>query len=77
MTFWSVLVPTCWLFVAAAENVTESATGTNGTVTKSTHDDRSFFPGFGVTSSMIQRALYVLIGITLVGMFCFLIRAVR
>lgn len=32
---------------------------------------------FSVNSSMIQRALYVLIGITLMGMLYFLIRAVR
>lgn len=32
---------------------------------------------FGVTSSMMQRALYVLIGITMVGVLYFLVRAVR
>lgn len=32
---------------------------------------------FSVDSSMIQRALYVLIGITLTGLLYFLIRAVR
>ncbi|KAM4575498.1 protein FAM174C [Fundulus diaphanus] len=33
--------------------------------------------GLGVDSSMIQRALYVLIGITIIGVLYFLIRAVR
>lgn len=33
--------------------------------------------GFRVDSSMIQRALYVLIGITVIGVLYFLIRAVR
>lgn len=35
------------------------------------------FGDFGVTSSMMQRALYVLIGITMVGVLYFLVRAVR
>lgn len=33
--------------------------------------------GFSVDSSMIQRALYVLIAITLIGMLYFIVRAVR
>lgn len=33
--------------------------------------------GLNVDSSMIQRALYVLIGITMTGVLYFLIRAVR
>lgn len=35
------------------------------------------FGGFSVDSSMIQRALYVLVGITLTGVLYFIIRAVR
>lgn len=35
------------------------------------------FDDFGVENSMIQRALYVLIGITVIGVLYFLIRAVR
>lgn len=33
--------------------------------------------GFDLDSSMIQRALYVLIGITIIGVLYFLVRAVR
>lgn len=33
--------------------------------------------GLNVDSSMIQRALYVLIGITMIGVLYFLVRAVR
>ncbi|XP_056133411.1 protein FAM174C [Lampris incognitus] len=35
------------------------------------------FTGLQVDGSMIQRALYVLIGITMVGLLYFLVRAVR
>lgn len=45
----------------------------NGT----TKNPEGEFGGFGVTSSMMQRALYVLIGITMVGVLYFLVRAVR
>ncbi|XP_060889954.1 protein FAM174C [Labrus mixtus] len=38
---------------------------------------RGLFNGLNVDSSMIQRALYVLIGITMIGVLYFLIRAVR
>ncbi|XP_059197805.1 protein FAM174C [Centropristis striata] len=38
---------------------------------------RGMFNGLNVDSSMIQRALYVLIGITMIGVLYFLIRAVR
>ncbi|XP_066503818.1 protein FAM174C [Hoplias malabaricus] len=34
-------------------------------------------PSLGLDSSVIQRALYVLIGITLIGVLYFLVRAVR
>ncbi|KAL4634816.1 hypothetical protein GN956_G14356 [Arapaima gigas] len=39
--------------------------------------DRSFTQSFKMDTYMIQRALYVLIGITAVGLLYFLVRAVR
>ncbi|XP_047443958.1 protein FAM174C [Mugil cephalus] len=55
---------------------------TNSSGTNSTHDGgdgnyKNLFKNIGVDGSMIQRALYVLIGITMIGVFYFLIRAVR
>ncbi|KAJ8374775.1 hypothetical protein SKAU_G00053550 [Synaphobranchus kaupii] len=44
-------------------------------VTKNVNSN--IFPRLNVDSSMIQRALYVLIGITIIGVFYFLVRAVR
>ncbi|XP_051231645.1 protein FAM174C [Dicentrarchus labrax] len=87
----AVLVPICWLFVSAADKVNNSAnpaagstaapratTVSNSTGGNSTHSGgKSLFNGFNVDSSMIQRALYVLIGITMIGVLYFLIRAVR
>ncbi|XP_029987567.1 protein FAM174C [Sphaeramia orbicularis] len=88
----ALLLSACGSFAAAPENVTQSvvhgpaarnstaqppgtvSTGTraaNGTVKGLDRGD------FGVTSSMMQRALYVLIGITAVGVLYFLVRAVR
>lgn len=48
-------------------------TNSNSTVT---NEEKRGFSGL-VDSAMIQRALYVLIGITLTGVLYFLIRAVR
>lgn len=49
-----------------------------GNPSKATTDGETRkFGSFSVDSSMIQRALYVLIGITLTGLLYFLIRAVR
>ncbi|CAL1593416.1 unnamed protein product [Knipowitschia caucasica] len=84
----TLLLSICWLwFVAAAEEhvskpphtsvkpVNQSSGPTvNSTVPRRRGGDVG---GFSVDSSMIQRALYVLIGITLTGMLYFLIRAVR
>lgn len=58
--------------VKPPENSTSPAGNSTGNVVEPA-------PGsaFSVNSSMIQRALYVLIGITLMGMLYFLIRAVR
>lgn len=85
-----VLVPLCWMFVSVAEDATKPAAGgtaapraaaTNSSGGNSTHGSgRSpggLFNGLNVDSSMIQRALYVLIGITMIGVLYFLIRAVR
>ncbi|XP_023284479.1 uncharacterized membrane protein C19orf24 homolog [Seriola lalandi dorsalis] len=85
-----VLLPIFWVFVSAAEDATKAATGTttaprpaltNSSGVNSTHSggksNDAAFPGLNVDSSMIQRALYVLIGITMIGVFYFLIRAVR
>lgn len=85
----SVLLPACWLFVSPDADVTERAGGTaaprTAAVTNSSSrglnttqsGGKSMFKGLNVDSSMIQRALYVLIGITMIGLLYFLIRAVR
>ncbi|XP_029002464.1 protein FAM174C [Betta splendens] len=74
-----------WLFLAAAD-VTKPASGSQATpgpaVMNSTHGAKPTRPlekpsTGDVDSSMIQRALYVLIGITMIGVLYFLIRAVR
>ncbi|KAG7487862.1 hypothetical protein MATL_G00027930 [Megalops atlanticus] len=49
----------------------------NGVHNSTTSSNSSMFPKLNVDSSMIQRALYVLIGITIIGVLYFLIRAVR
>ncbi|XP_037326524.1 protein FAM174C [Pungitius pungitius] len=55
--------------------------GTNSSGGNATHgggkSPRGMLDGLGADSSMIQRALYVLIGITVIGVLYFLIRAVR
>lgn len=87
----AVLVPVCWFFlVSVAEKVTPGSTAgsrpvtTNSSRVNSTDsggtggdDVKKLFSGLNVDSSMIQRALYVLIGITMIGVLYFLIRAVR
>ncbi|XP_074524459.1 protein FAM174C [Halichoeres trimaculatus] len=51
---------------------------TNSSGVNSTHGgSKGPTSSFSVDSSMIQRALYVLIGITMIGVLYFLIRAVR
>ncbi|XP_035503719.1 protein FAM174C [Scophthalmus maximus] len=81
----AVLLPICWLFVSLAKDATSpaaprsaaprSAATTNSSAGNST--SRGLFTGLSVDSSMIQRALYVLIAITMIGVLYFLIRAVR
>ncbi|XP_072244994.1 protein FAM174C [Leuresthes tenuis] len=84
----AVVVPICWVLVSAAENLTTAgrttAPGpavTNSSAGNSTHSGGRTHSGllnnFSVDSSMIQRALYVLIAITMIGVLYFLIRAVR
>ncbi|XP_044055944.1 protein FAM174C [Siniperca chuatsi] len=92
MTFYrvlsAVLVPICWVFVSVAADVTKPAGSTaapgpavtNSSGANSTHSGGKSHGGLfslNVDSSMIQRALYVLIGITIIGVLYFLIRAVR
>ncbi|XP_026179596.1 protein FAM174C [Mastacembelus armatus] len=87
----AVLVPICWVFASVADDASKAAPAggtaapgaavTNSSGTNSTHgggkSHGGLFTGLGVDSSMIQRALYVLIAITMVGVLYFLIRAVR
>lgn len=84
----AVLSSVCWLLVSAVEDAIQAETAAPGPVPvttpsggqNSTHGGKSpggLFTGLNVDSSMIQRALYVLIGITVIGVLYFLIRAVR
>ncbi|XP_034567286.1 protein FAM174C [Notolabrus celidotus] len=82
----AVLVPVCWLLVTLAEDAPGSPAAapavprpavTNSSGVNSTQSTRGMFNNLNVDSSMIQRALYVLIGITMIGVLYFLIRAVR
>lgn len=88
-----LLVPLCWIFVCAADDANKPAGGTTtahgpaatnssrGNTTQSggggVRTPEGLFPDLKVDSSMIQRALYVLIGITMIGVLYFLVRAVR
>lgn len=74
--FVAAVVPWCWFIAAVADDVTVRTASTNSSVTNST-GPRRYHGLFDVDSSMIQRALYVLIGSTMIGMLYFLIRAVR
>ncbi|KAF3690539.1 putative membrane protein C19orf24 Precursor [Channa argus] len=86
----ALLLPLCWLLVSVAENASLAASAstaasrpavTNSSAANSTQGGGKkhggLFNGLNVDSSMIQRALYVLIGITVIGVLYFLIRAVR
>nr|XP_057929965.1 protein FAM174C [Doryrhamphus excisus] len=82
-----LLVPLCWLFLVleagdASGSVTEPKPSVNHTSGQNqssggVKNHAGLFNGLNVDSSMIQRALYVLIGITGFGVLYFLIRAVR
>lgn len=67
----------CFSSVQAVNEVTTSAAGTTAANGTEAGPKRSGPGGLNVDSSMIQRALYVLIGITMTGVLYFLIRAVR
>ncbi|XP_069578537.1 protein FAM174C [Brachyistius frenatus] len=86
MTFSGVLsaalVPICWVLVTGANDTTTfpgtSGAASNSSGLNSTHSGGTGpLNGLNADSSMIQRALYVLIGITVIGVLYFLIRAVR
>lgn len=83
-----VLVRFCCFSVHAVNEVTTSATSGSAAPGTTAHSStaangteagpkKSGPGGLNVDSSMIQRALYVLIGITMTGVLYFLIRAVR
>uniref|UniRef100_A0A1A8KRY8 Chromosome 19 open reading frame 24 n=1 Tax=Nothobranchius kuhntae TaxID=321403 RepID=A0A1A8KRY8_NOTKU len=81
----SIIVSLCWLFVFVVEEaVTNNVTAApEATVKHSSQGNATSarpvmtFDGSHVNSSMIQRALFVLIGITMIGVLYFLIRTVR
>ncbi|XP_054458137.1 protein FAM174C [Anoplopoma fimbria] len=80
----SVLVPVCWVLVSAEERPSSTAgprmSATNSSRLNGTRGggpDGSMVDGSMVDGSMVQRALYVLIAITAIGLLYFLIRAVR
>ncbi|XP_058494665.1 protein FAM174C [Solea solea] len=82
----ALLLPLCSLFVSAAADadVTKTTAVTNSSGVNSTvsggaggQSRGGLFGGLDVDSSMMQRALYVLIGFTMIGLLYFLIRAVR
>lgn len=88
LTVLLLLLPVCWLSVsgAATSNTSNTSNPSNPSNTSDTSDPGSpgtpppggeRLPGLSVDSSMIQRALYVLIFITMVGVLYFLVRAVR
>lgn len=87
MTFYrslsAVLVSVCWVLLSVAEDVTNStetrrtAATNSSRVTAINGTGKGPLNPFTVDSSMIQRALYVLVGITIIGVLYFLIRAVR
>uniref|UniRef100_A0A8C7CSW6 Si:ch211-262i1.6 n=1 Tax=Oncorhynchus kisutch TaxID=8019 RepID=A0A8C7CSW6_ONCKI len=84
-----IILPTLWAISTIAEESTVSPTGITTTIntkhitnssannTTSKNNHRNFFNAFNVDNSMIQRTLYVLIGITTIGVLYFLVRAVR
>lgn len=84
-----ILLPTLWAISTFADEKAKSTTGvtaagitkhvtiSSASNTTSKNNHSSIFNSFDVDSSMIQRALYVLIGVTTIGVFYFLVRAVR
>jgi len=83
MTFIRLLVPVCWLVASVVGDpgtgiaVTNSSSGGLNGTRSGGKSSRGFDGLLRVDSSMMQRALYVLIGITVIGVLYFLVRAVR
>lgn len=91
MILRAVLSVCVLLAVALAEGPTTAAPRANSTraagqgaavsgstsKTKSENEGNATMNSLNLDSSMIQRALYVLIGITIIGVLYFLVRAVR
>lgn len=87
MTFYrslsAVLVSVCWVLLSVADEVKNSTETRRTAATNSSRvnaingTSKGPLNTFNVDSSMIQRALYVLVGITIIGVLYFLIRAVR
>uniref|UniRef100_A0A1A8KZ57 Chromosome 19 open reading frame 24 n=2 Tax=Nothobranchius TaxID=28779 RepID=A0A1A8KZ57_9TELE len=81
----SIIVSLCWLFVFVVEEaVTNNVTAAPEATVKHSSEGNSTsarpvmtLDGFHVNNSMIQRALFVLIGFTMIGVLYFLIRTVR
>lgn len=73
------VLPTTTTTITTTTTTVSRPPGTNASTaaTSTENGGKRGLGGFGVDSPMIQRALYVLIGITLTGMLYFLIRAVR
>ncbi|KAL7867273.1 hypothetical protein AOLI_G00150870 [Acnodon oligacanthus] len=72
--------PTPGAAAAATANATKTAgqgAALNGSTTKPKTATNITLSGIDLDGSMIQRALYVLIGITIIGVLYFLVRAVR
>ncbi|XP_045079549.1 protein FAM174C-like [Coregonus clupeaformis] len=85
----SIVLPTLWAISTIAEETLMSPTGitttaaaittkhvTNSSVNNTTSKN-NHIKFFNVDNSMIQRTLYVLIGITTIGVLYFLVRVVR
>lgn len=84
-----IILPTLWAISTIAEESTMSptvittaintkhVTNSSANNTTSKNNPRNFFNAFEVDNSMIQRTLYVVIGITTIGVLYFLVRAVR
>ncbi|XP_068449052.1 protein FAM174C [Clinocottus analis] len=83
----TVMVPVCWLFAYVAGDsgtglgpgpaLTNSSSGGLNATRSGGKSSRGYSGLLRVDGSMMQRALYVLIGITVIGVLYFLIRAVR
>lgn len=82
-----LLLRLCWFSVRAGNEVATSASSGNAAPGTAAANSTQAAPkssgpggvisGLNVDTSMIKRALYVLIGITMTGVLYFLIRAVR